>query len=375
MRIQPLKLERYFAQYEFSTKYLLSSSDCDGLSMSQLLNYADPEMSQLWQDLRLGYTEPLGHPLLRKEIAQLYSTILPEEVLTVVPEEGIFLAMNSILEAGDHLICTFPGYQSLYEIARAIGCEMSQWRPNEADGWRFNPEDLAQLITPKTRLIVVNFPHNPTGSYPSLEDFNRIIAIAREHNITIFSDEMYRFLVYDEADQLPSLVDQYDNSVALFGMSKTFGLAGLRTGWLVTHNTKLLEGLAIQKDYVTICGSAPSEILAIIGLRAKEQIIADNLHKIKTNLELADQLMDRHRHLLSWTKPKAGSVGFPRWQNGGSYAFCQRVVREAEIMLLPFKVYDYGDNHFRLGFGRQNFVEVITIFDEYLTRLNAKGEL
>src|SRR5687767_14255499 len=127
MNLNPFKLERYFAKYEFSTRYLLSSSDCDGLMQSELLAAADVECRALWDNLKLGYTESLGHPLLRKEIAQLYEGIDAAEVLVVVPEEGIFIALNALLEKGDHLICTFPAYQSLYEIAGGLGCEITPW--------------------------------------------------------------------------------------------------------------------------------------------------------------------------------------------------------------------------------------------------------
>ena len=121
MDLNPFKLERYFARYEFSARYLLSSSDCDGLLQTELLGMADAQTARLWQNLSLGYTESLGHPLLREEIAKLYQGVAPEDCLVIVPEEGIFIALNSILHAGDHVICTFPGYQSLYEIAQWLG--------------------------------------------------------------------------------------------------------------------------------------------------------------------------------------------------------------------------------------------------------------
>ena len=137
MKISTFDLERYFAKYEFSARYLLSCSDCEPLLMSELLQMADRETRQLWENLKLGYTETYGHPLLRKTIAEIYQGTNPENVLGVVPEEGIFLVMNALLEPGDHVICTFPGYQSLYEIARSIGCKVSAWEPDERQGMEF----------------------------------------------------------------------------------------------------------------------------------------------------------------------------------------------------------------------------------------------
>ncbi len=114
-----------------------------------VLNLADKETKTLWDDLKLGYTESLGHPLLREEVARLYAGITAEDCLVIVPEEGIFLAMNAILESGDHVICTFPGYQSLYEIAAGLGCQVTKWKPDEENGWRFNPDFLEEHIRPE----------------------------------------------------------------------------------------------------------------------------------------------------------------------------------------------------------------------------------
>ncbi len=169
MKIKPFELERYFAKYEFTSKYLLSSSDCESLSLNELLQMADAETHYLWENLKLSYTESTGHPKLKKEIAKLYTTISPEEINVMVPEEGIFVAMNCILEKGDHVISTFPGYQSLFEIANSLGCEVSKWIPEYKNGWQFNIEKLNSIVTENTKLIVINFPHNPTGATISKE--------------------------------------------------------------------------------------------------------------------------------------------------------------------------------------------------------------
>lgn len=367
MKIKPFALERYFAKYEFSTKYLLSSSDCDGLFQKEVLEMADPQTKSLWDSLQLGYTESQGQPLLKKEIAKLYNGIDDNNILIVAPEEGIFVAMNCLLDKGDHVICNFPGYQSLYEVAESIGCEITKWHPDEESNWKFDPEFLIKNIRPNTKLIVINFPHNPTGYLPSKDDFNRIIEIAKEHNIYVFSDEMYRFLEYNPEDRLPSACEIYDKTVVLFGMSKTFGLAGLRIGWLVTKDKDLYQKITAFKDYTTICSSAPSEILALIALRAKEKIIKRHLDRINRNFQLADTFFNKHQDLFSWIKPKAGTIAFPKINSGeDSFEFCERVIKEAGIMLLPSDVYDYDSKHFRLGFGRENFPEALAAFEDYI---------
>jgi aspartate/methionine/tyrosine aminotransferase len=374
MKLAPFALERYFAQHEFSARHLLSTSDCDGLMQQEVLALADAETRSLWDDLQLGYTESLGHPLLRAEIAKLYISISADNVLVVTPEEGIFIALQAMLNAGDHVICTYPGYQSLYSVAESLGCEVTKWLPHEEKGWHFDPAELAELVRPATKLLVVNFPHNPTGYLPTRENYAAIVNFARERNLYLFSDEMYRFLEHDPSQQLPSACDLYAKAVSLFGMSKSFGMAGVRLGWLATRDAALYAQCAAYKDFTTICSSAPSEILALIALRAKRRILADNLAKIQRNLAHIDRFMANHRDLISWVRPQAGTIGFARLHiDLPSDAFCEQVLRETGIMVVPSTLFGFGDRHIRLGFGRQKLPHVLDIFEEYLMRQFKRG--
>lgn len=369
MKIKPFELERYFAKYEFAVKHLLSSSDCDGLAVKDLLAMADPETKSMWDDLKLGYTESSGLPLLREEISKLYNGISKDDVLLFVPEEGIFTAMNCILDKGDHIICAYPGYQSLYEIAESLGCEVTKWQPDETNGWKFDPTFLETNIKSNTKLIIVNFPHNPTGSMPTNENFQKIIDIAKKNNVYIFSDEMYRFLELDSNDRLPAAVEVYDKAISLFGMSKTFGLAGVRIGWIITKDKKLYEEMATFKDYTTICSNAPGEILSLMALRSKDAIISNHLKRINKNLVLLDNFFKKYDALFSWVRPKAGTICFPKILfNQSSFDFCERVVKEAGIMILPSTVYGYDNKHFRIGFGRKNMPEALAKFEEYISK-------
>jgi len=368
MSIAPFKLERYFAQYEFTARYLLSSSDCEALTLSEVLELADEETRELWSALRLGYTESQGDPLLRAEIAGLYGRISPEHVLVAAPEEGIFLAMNCLLESGDHVVCTFPGYQSLYQIAASLGCELSLWQPVESEGWRFDLGFLEQAIRPNTKLVVCNFPHNPTGYLPTQGEWQAIVDVIESCGIYLFSDEMYRFLELEPGDRLPSAVECYDRAVTLSGMSKAFGMAGVRLGWLVAKDQALHQRMTAFKDYTTICSSAPSEILSLIALRAKERIVSRHRQRIARNLSLLDGFFQEHSEAMAWVRPRAGSVCFPKLLGDiSASALCKALVEEAGIMLLPSTVYDYGDRHFRLGFGRESLPEALQRFGEYLT--------
>lgn len=367
MKIRTFKLERYLAKYEFNCPYLLSASDCESLSLQGLLDLADSKGRNLWSQLSLGYTETQGHPLLRKEIVQLYECVTPENVLIVTPEEGIFIAMNALLEQGDHIIVNFPCYQSLYEIAQALGCQVTRWTLQTGrNGWELDLGFLKDSINDRTKLLVVNFPHNPTGFLPSRSDLEAIINLALQHDLYILSDEMYWLLEYELEHRLPSMCDRYEKGISLFGLSKTFSLPGLRIGWLTSKNRVLINKFASFKDYTTICSSAPSEILAIIALRASDKILSRNISLIRDNLEIASSLFNENSDWFEWLPPLAGSVAFPRLRKKMQIEeFCQSL-GEYGVLVLPGSVFEYGGNHFRLGLGRQNLSMAIERIHEFI---------
>ncbi|MFZ5877960.1 MAG: aminotransferase class I/II-fold pyridoxal phosphate-dependent enzyme [Chloroflexota bacterium] len=366
MKLAPFKLERYFAQYEFNTEYLLCSSDCEAMSIAELLALepgADGRFQQTW----LGYTESQGSPGLRQAICGLYETIQPEQVLVHAgAEEAIFLFMHAMLEKGDHLIVHSPGYQSLSEVARSIGCDVSPWLAREENGWALDLDELRHLVHTNTKAIVVNTPHNPTGYLMSRADFESLNRFAQEHNLLLFSDEVYRESEYDPALRLPAACDLGAHAVSLGVTSKTYGLAGLRIGWVATQNTGVYARMAALKDYTTICNSAPSEFLAELAMRQRGQLIERNLGILRHNLSVVDGLFERHPNLFTWVRPQAGSMGFPRLVKGDVEDFCDALVRQAGVLLLPGSVYDDRRNHFRLGLGRRNLPQAVERLETFL---------
>jgi aspartate/methionine/tyrosine aminotransferase len=367
MKHEAFHLERYFSLYEFSARHLLASSDCESYPMAEVVSWADDECRGLWEALWLGYTESPGLPQLRREIAGLYDGVSPDDVLEIVPEEGILIAMTVLLEPGDHVIATHPGYQTLYGVAEALGCQVTYWEPEEEQAWRFDPAFVRRELRPSTRLIVANFPHNPTGYLPTAAEYEELFDIAAEAGAHVFSDEMYRGLEQDPATQLPSAVELYDKAVALSGLSKTYSLPGLRVGWLATRDQELLGRLAAYKDYTTICASAPGEVLALIGLRERERIVARNLRTIAGNLEKLEAFVAARPDLLTLVRPRAGSICFARLGAAeGALAFCRQLVEEAGVVLVPSTVFDYGDAHVRFGLGRIAFGEGLEAFAAWL---------
>ncbi len=368
MKINKFKLERYFAIYEFSAEHLLSPSDCESLTMQELIDNADAESLKMWHTLKLGYTESMGHPVLREEIARFYNNIEADNVITAVPEEAIFITMHALLEENDHVVIIDPVYQSLKEIPASIGCSITNWRMEEKEGhWHLDIDLLKKSITPETKMLIINFPHNPTGYLPALKDFNKIIEIARRHNIYIFSDEMYWLLEHGEDMRLPPAADCYEKAISLFGLSKTFSLPGLRVGWIATQEDELPGRLSTLKDYTTICGSAPAEILAIMALRQKEAILEANKKRIRDNLATARDFFTRHDKLFTWLEPGGGSTAFIKLNPEINVVeFCERIVEEKSIMIVPGEIFDYEGNYFRIGLGRDNFKTILHELETFI---------
>ena len=370
MELPPFKLERYFAKYEFNTQYLLCSSDCESLTIADLLAL-EPGAAQKFQSHWLGYTESQGSPSLREAICGLYQTMQPEDILVHSgAEEAIFLFMHAILEAGDHIIVHSPCYQSLAEVARTIGCDVSPWVAREENHWALDLADLSLMVQPNTKAIILNTPHNPTGFLMSRADFESVYRFADENDLLLFSDEVYRESEYDPADRLPAACDLGDHAVSLGVTSKTYGLAGLRIGWIATKNRELYQNMASAKDYTTICNSAPSEFLAEVALRNRQKLIDRNLGIIQHNLAVMDGFFQRHAELFSWVRPHAGSMAFPHYLGGDVESFCDDLVRKAGVLLLPGTMYDDRLNHFRLGLGRRNLPEAVIRLEEFLKKVS-----
>ncbi len=352
MKPAPFQLERYFARHEFSTPHLLCTSDCESLAVEDLLQLesgAREALTSLW----LGYTESQGSPKLREQIASLYETLHSEQILVHSgAEEAIFNFMNVALKAGDEIIVPAPCYQSLGEVARAVGARVIDWPADPRRNWELDLNFLQDQVSDRTRAVVVNFPHNPTGYLPEPEFLQALSRLSDQHGFLVLCDEVYRGLEYDPSDRLPCFADVNERGVSLGVMSKTYGLAGLRIGWAATRNRELYEALASFKDYTTICNSAPSEYLAGLALRHQGLLARRNLDIIQINLKLLNAFFAGHRDLFDWKPPKAGPIAFPRYLGGAVDDFCEELRREAGVLLLPGSLYNDPHNCFRIGFGR-----------------------
>ncbi|MBV9493001.1 MAG: aminotransferase class I/II-fold pyridoxal phosphate-dependent enzyme, partial [Acidobacteria bacterium] len=223
---------------------------------------------------------------------------------------------------------------------------------NQRD-WSLDVDAVAASMRPNTRVIVTNFPHSPTGAQISGDQLARLVSIAELHGAHLFSDEVYRFLEHS-SPPLPAAAELSERALSLGVMSKAFGLAGARIGWLATRDRALRARIAALKDYTTICNAAPSEILSLIALRRRESIVADIKAIIASNLQLLDAFFRRHDAQFRWVRPKAGSVCFPEYLAGSVDDFAARLVEREGVLLLPASQFGYSGNHFRLGYGRRD---------------------
>ena len=357
MRIAEFGLERFFARWEFAVQHLLCASDVEGFPMADLLALADDETRAMWSDLRLGYTESTGHPLLRREIAGLYDHITPDEVLVFAgAEEAIFCLLNVAVGPGDHVIVTWPGYQSLHEVARFAGAEVTLHELHEADGWALDVDRLLAAVRPQTRLVVVNAPHNPTGMLPTHDEWRALTATCADAGAYLLADEVYRFLEFDPEDRLQAGADALELGVSLGVMSKSFAMAGLRIGWLATRDRALLDRAAAFKDYTTICSSAPSEVLALIALRARATVLDRSRRIVAANLPRLDAFFTARPGAFRWVRPRGGSVAFPRLTLSDTTAddFAAALVEAEGVLLLPGSRFGHRGDHLRVGFGRED---------------------
>jgi len=366
------RLETYFSRWEFSARYHMCASDMESMSVVELVDLADDGDRRSWDELRLGYTQTFGAPNLRAAIADTYEHIEEANILTFAgAEEGIFVAMQVLLTAKDHAIVITPNYQAAETIPGAV-CEVTGIALDAENSWNLELDEVRDALRPNTKLISINFPHNPTGKVLSHDIYDDLISLARERGIYIFSDEVYRLLERSDEMRLPQAADVYERALSLNVMSKAYGLPGLRIGWIATKDDEVLSRMERAKHYLSICNSGPSEVLAQIALKSRDKILDRNRRLITDNLALLGAFFADYPELFEWSVPDGGCIGFPRYKGeDGVEAFCHDLVEKAGVLLLPASVYRSDltatpDDRFRIGFGRSNSAEGLSAFRHFI---------
>jgi aspartate/methionine/tyrosine aminotransferase len=227
-------------------------------------------------------------------------------------------------------------------------------------------DQLIDLVTSKTKMLVVNFPHNPTGYLPAQKQLKELANIVEKKNLILFCDEMYFGLVHSGTPQISSAAEITDHSIVLSGLSKTYGLPGLRTGWLVIQNEELRQNVINWKFYTSICASAPSEFLALAAWKVRDQLRDRSIIQIEHNLGLADSFFARWPDLFTWRKPMSGSVALVGMNVPSVTDFATQLAEKAGVLIHPATTLGSDDQHMRMGFGRAAFGEALEKFEAYL---------
>lgn len=282
-------------------------------------------------------------------------------------QEGIFCALNALINESDHVIVLTPCYQSLTEIPRSKGADITEIKLKEENNWRIDLLAIHTAIKPNTKFIIINFPHNPTGQVIEEDELKKLIEICESRGIWLFSDEVYRLLGTPSKPWASPVVCLYDKALSLSVMSKAFGLPGLRVGWIACQDKAIIQKIEQIKHYTSICNSAPAEILSLISLKSKQKILQRNNKIVADNLKLLDNFFEEYSHLFTWTRPQGGCVGFVKCNNTISVDyFCENLLKKQNVLLLPASTFNHETNHFRIGFGRKNMAECLNQLKEFL---------
>ena len=371
-RLPEFRLETYLGKWEFAARHHMTASDAETLTIGELLMLAGPEALGQHLAQPLSYTEPYGAPDLRAAIAATYDACVAEDVLCFAgAEEGVYAFYRTILDEGSHVIVVTPNYQSAESIPSAI-CEVTGVALAEERCWTLDIDQVAAAIRPTTRVIYVNFPHNPTGKILERDRFDALVALCRLHGIYLLSDEVYRLIERDPALRLPQAADVYERGVSLNVMSKAYGLPGLRIGWIACRDRELLERMVRYKHYLSICNSAPSERLAVVALGAADVILTRTRGFARAGLAKIQAFLAEFDGLFESYTPDGGVVMYPRYTGAdGVEAFAKRLVEESGIVVLPSSVYRSAStptpvDRFRVGYGRASIDAGLAAFRAHL---------
>jgi aspartate/methionine/tyrosine aminotransferase len=358
VKIETFLLERWMTRHETHVRYDIAESGILPLSTNDLLEFepgADRAATlERLLALPLGYSEARGTEALRTALAETYTRGDADHILvTTGAIEANFLLFNVLLEAGDRVIAPYPAYQQLYSVPRAIGCDVALWHVGPDTGYRYDIGALERLLTPNTRVIVVNTPHNPTGAMMPPEDAARVYALAESVGATVIGDEAYRWLAVPDGDPFaPPMFDLGERGVSVGTLSKPFGLPGLRIGW-IAGPPDLVNRCWAMRDYISLSPGKLNDALACLALRHRDEIGLRNRRIIEANLATASAWLAERADILSWTPPRGGLLALLKYDLPIlSLELADRLATDYSVMLAPGSAFGY-EYHLRLGIGQR----------------------
>lgn len=365
----PFKLRKFFTKHISRSSLLgICFSDSENWAWQEIIDSADQESKSLWK--QSFTTKVSSNPLLQSEIAKQYSQLTPKNIsLFAGACESTYHVMRTLINPHDHVIVISPYYQFLGEIPRMCGADVEEIPLLREDNFQLNIDFLKKAIRPNTKLIVLNYPHNPTGKLLTFSEMQDLIALARFHGIFLFNDEVYRGLEFDPQNRLPSLADAYEKGIAVSSLSKIFGLPGLKVGWVASQSIPILQQAANYRNYTSIRNSELSELMALMVLRGQKELLKRNLNIILENMETLSLFFKRHPQSLSWVPPQAGTLAFPKLLLPIPIdSFVEEFIKETKVILVPASIFGVRENAFRITFGKKEMPQSLSLLEAFLIK-------
>lgn len=370
------RLETWFSKWEFAAAHTFTASDAQTMSVTEVLSLAGLTLDDIG-GIDLGYRPTYGTPELRQAVAAQYDIVTSDDVLAFAgAQEALFWVLADLLRDGGHAVVTVPNYQSIETVPLASSASVSGlplWTASGSDlRWTLDLDRLTSLLRPETRVVVVNFPNNPTGFVPDRETFISLARTCHERGIVLVSDEVYRGIEVDPSDTLPHAADITPSAVSVNVMSKSYGLPGLRIGWVATRDRVLLDRLERRKHYTSICNPGLTEHLAAVALGAGAAIHDRNRAIVAGNITLVREFFADYPEIFEFEAPTGGCVSFPRYLGvDGPDEFARRAVEEAGVLTLPASIYASSlatvpNDRIRLGFGRTGLTSTLDALRNHL---------
>ncbi len=356
MRIPVFAMERFQSTYENLVEYNLSESGVHPMRVDELA--ADPADRAALLSQELIYPQSNGTIPLRERVAALYPGATVDHIeVTNGGAEANFVTLWHLVEPGDEVVVMVPNYGQTLGVAEAFGATVVPWPlvfDAAAGRWTVDLDHLARLVTAKTRVIIVCNPNNPTGARIAAADLDGICRIAGRVGAWVLSDEIYRGAEVDGAET-PSMWGRYDRVIVSSGLSKAYGLPGLRIGWIAAARPELVAATWSYHDYTTIGPGAMSDLLARVALQpaVRARILERTRGIIRNNLPLIREWLDAHAGRFAYVPPDAGAIVYVRYHDAiNSTELAERLRVEKSVLIVPGDHFGM-DGYLRIGYGSE----------------------
>ena len=370
MKIKPFAVEEWMNAWEVGAKYNIAETCVDSISMNELFELTGEDKTEFLNRLcarRLSYGDIEGLPEFRKGVCALYKTL---NIENIVPTHGASGANHhvfySLISPGDRVVSIMPTYQQLYSIPESYGADVQILHLSKENNYLPDLEKLRRLVTPETKIICINNPNNPTGALMSEQLLREIVEIARSADAWILCDEVYRHLSQED-DWCPSIVDLYEKGISVSSMSKVFSLAGLRLGWIATHDMSVVKSCLSHRDYNLVSCGVFDEMLAAAALKHRDKLLERSRKIVRENLQILDDWVSSEPH-VSYVKPKAGTTALVYYDlDIPSYEFCEEMYKKTGAFVTPGDCFEVPHS-MRIGYayGKQDLIDGLKAISEYI---------